>query len=644
MRRRCFLAVFSLPFHPLWRDRDGGQGLIYRFGDCALDVDRQELRRGADLISVEPKVLDLLLFLIRNRARVVSKDDLITHVWQGRIVSESTLTSRITAARQAIGDSGEHQRLIRTVARKGLRFVGDVHEERGGIEERLPAAASPQADAPKRGPRSSERRPITILHCRVGGLMSLSARLEPEDLGDAISAYHGCIRDIVGRHKGYVAKAGDDEVQAYFGYLQADEDDAERAVQAGLAIAAAVGELRSQVLVEKLQASVSIATGLVVVGEAQGGDIAALTVGETPFLASSLLAFTPPGKVVISAGTRRLIGKLFDCRRIDSAPIEAFEVLRQAQVESRFEALDRWGSSSLVGREDELELLTRRWEQTQQGSGRVVLVIGEPGIGKSRLVQSLRDRIGSEPMQIVFHCSPHHQDSALHPVIGRLSRASGIERDDSAGTKLAKLEALLAQSGASDPDDVALLSSLLSIPASERHPISALPPRLLRERTFLALIGYLKRMAALPPLLVVFEDIHWIDPTSLELLGLVIERLPHLPILLLVTARPEFASPWSDLDIRITTLPLPRLSRRSGEALVRQVTVGKSLPSDVQEQILARTDGVPLFIEELTKAMLESGFWWMPAITIPPPGWCRRLPFRRRFMLLFWRGSIGWRR
>ena len=262
---------------------------------------------------------------------------------------------------------------------------------------------------------------------------------------------------------------------------------------------------------------------------------------------------------------------------------------------------------ALVGRDEELELLTRRWHQSKQGSGRVLLVVGEPGIGKSRLVQALRDRVGSEAWtQTVFHCSPHHQSSALHPVIERLARASGIERDDKAGTRLNKLEALLARSGEGNPEEIALLSSLLSIPASDRFPVPALPPQRLKERTFAALMAYLKRMTGLGPLLAIFEDIHWIDPTSLELLSWMVEQAPTMRILIVATSRPEFKVPWPT-SRHTSSMLLGRLDRYEGHALISAVTGGRSLPPDVIEQILDRTDGVPLYIEELSRTIMESG-------------------------------------
>jgi DNA-binding winged helix-turn-helix (wHTH) protein/predicted ATPase len=614
----CGKPVFSLYFpFPLTQDSGvnlSGAALVYRFGEFSLDLDRQELRRSSEHVSVEPSVFDLLRYLILNRDRLVTKDDLIQHVWGGRIVSESTLTSRITAMRHAIGDSGQQQRFVRTIPRKGLRFVGDIYEDNGQATEALPPQSAIPLSTPTLLPnaRSAERRPITILHCRIAGPISLAARLDPEDLAEVFSTYHACIRDIIARHRGVMAKYGGDEAQAYFGYLQAEEDDAERAAHAGLTIAATVGQLRSNVLAHRLQASVGIATGLVVIGEPQGSNIAAATVGEAPFVAAKLLASAAPGSVVICSSTRQLIGNLFECRRLDPDPDagpsgEAFEVLRQGAIESRFEALDRRGNSPLVGRDEEVELLTRRWQQAAEGDGRVVLIVGEPGIGKSRLTQALRDRIASEPhTQVLFHCSPHHQSSALHPVIERLSRAAGIERDDSAEARIAKLEALLTQAGSCSAEDIAVLASLLSIPGGDRFPMPILTPQRLKERTFQALIAHMRRLADSQPLLVVFEDLHWIDPTSLELLTSWVDQAPAGLILIVTTFRPEFKPPWA-IGRHVSTMLLGRLGRDESRALVTGVTKQMALPQDILEQILDRTDGIPLYIEELSKSVIESG-------------------------------------
>ena len=511
--------------------------MIYAFEDYSLDTDRSELRRGTNPIAVEPQVFDLLLFLVRNRARVVSKDDMIAAVWNGRIVSESTLSSRITAVRQAISDSGEQQRLIRTVARKGHRFVGQVREEQRSEDANAEKPAARGDDSLSAGTVRSagaERRQLTIMVCNMVGSTALSARLDPEDLQEVMAACHSCVRNVVERHGGFVAEYTRDGAVAYFGYPQAHEEDAERAVRAGLAVSRAVGELSIKGLADTLQVRVGIVTGLVVIddGSHAGSAAGPAVVGETPFLAARLLELASPGAVVISGSTRRLLGSLFDYRELGDAeqrgiaePVKACQVLSESGIASRSDALR--SRTRLIGREEEVDLLWRRWIQVgESGQCRVVLVSGEPGIGKSRLVATLEDAAQTKQhARLRYFCSPHHTQSALHPVVAQLERAARIERGDGAHTRLGKLEALLAPSSACLAEDMPLFAALLSISAGDRYPLPNATPQRLRERTVNALLAHLKHLAARQPVLMVFEDLHWIDPTSLELLSLIIDQM-----------------------------------------------------------------------------------------------------------------------
>jgi class 3 adenylate cyclase/tetratricopeptide (TPR) repeat protein len=593
--------------------------VIYVFEDYSLDPDRQELRRGTDLLAVEPQVFDLLHYLIRNRDRVVSKDEMIATVWKGRIVSESALTSRLTAVRQAIGDSGKKQRLIRTVPRKGVRFVGEVRGEQPSTD------AGPATPAPERkrdetaspsGARSGspERRQLTIMVCDVIGSAALSEHLDPEELHEAMSACYGCVRETVGHYDGFVAKYMADRVLVYFGYPIAHEDDAERAVRAGLATTKAISDLKIERLAKPLQARIGIATGLVIVGDLietdAGGEHA--VVGETPHLASRLLTLADPGTVVISTGTRHLIGGLFEYCTLDAVKlngttesIEASQVLRESAVESRFEAL-RSSGTPLVGREEELELLLRRWNQVKSGEGRVVLIWGEPGIGKSRLVAALQDSVKTEAHTCVrFYCSPHRTQTALHPVIGQLEHAAGFEPNESDAVKLDKLERVIILSSQEMDRDIALFADFLSISTGSRHAPLSFSPQRRKELLLDRLIAQTVGLAARQPVLMILEDAHWIDPTTRELFDITIERVRNLPVMLIVTYRPEFAPPWLGQS-HVTTLTLNRLGRRENAILIKQVAGGKELPAVLLEQIITRTDGVPLFIEEMTKSVLES--------------------------------------
>jgi class 3 adenylate cyclase/predicted ATPase len=493
----------------------------------------------------------------------------------------------------------------------GVSLVGHRRKLLAAIAAlRSDTAAPPE---PAAGVVTAERRQLTVMFCDLVGSTELSSRLDPEDLREVIAAYHRTVAEIVTRFDGFVAKYMGDGVLVYFGYPQAHEDDAERAVRAGLGVIDSVGRL--DVKSVELRARVGIATGLVVVGDliGEGSAQEQSVVGETPNLAARLQALAEPDAVIIAAGTRRLLGDLFEHRDLGTlevrgiaAPVPAWQVLRPNVVESRFEALRGSALTTLVGRDEEIDLLLRRWARAKAGNGQVVLISGEPGLGKSRLTAELEERLQVEPhLHLRYFCSPYHQDSALYPFIDQLARAAGFAGDDPAASKLSKLEAVLTRAAPPD-EDVALLADLLSLPASERHPLPNLGPQRKKERTLEALIRQLEGLARRQPVVMVLEDAHWIDPTSCELLDLAVERAHSLPVLLIVTFRPEFQTPWTGQP-QVTVLALSRLDRRDRTALVTQIAGGKALPDEVVGQIVDRTDGVPLFVEELTKTVLESG-------------------------------------
>jgi class 3 adenylate cyclase/predicted ATPase len=478
----------------------------------------------------------------------------------------------------------------------------------------LSQSATTVTSAPTSPPLiDAERRQLTVMFCDLVGSTELSARLDPEDLREVIAAYHRVVTAAVTAFDGFVAKYMGDGVLIYFGYPRAHEDDAERTVRAGLGVIDAVGRLNVRSV--KLQARAGIATGLVVVGDliGEGSAQEQSVVGETPNLAARLQALAEPDAVVIAAGTRRLVGDLFEYRDLGAVevkgiavPVHAWQVLRPSAVESRFEALRGVVLTPLIGRDEEIGLLLRRWARATAGDGQVVLVSGEPGIGKSRIAAALEKHIRAEPhLRLRYFCSPHHQDSALYPFIAQLERAAGFARDDPPASRLEKLEAVLALAGPPD-EDVALLADLLSLSALERHPLPNLSSQRKKQRTLVALLRQLEGLARHQPVVMVFEDAHWIDPTSRELLDLTVERIGSLPVLLIVTFRPEFQPPWTGQP-QVTVLALNRLDRRDRTVLVEQIAGGKALSDEVVAQIADRTDGVPLFVEELTKSVLESG-------------------------------------
>jgi class 3 adenylate cyclase/predicted ATPase len=479
------------------------------------------------------------------------------------------------------------------------------------ISELIGAAPEPAIRKEPKPQDTAERRQVTVMFSDLVGSTALAARMDPEDLREVISAYQKCVAEIVQRFGGYVAKYMGDGVLVYFGYPQAHEHDAERAVRAGLELIQAVSGLRSDA---PLQTRVGIATGLVVVGDLIGSGAAQeqAVVGETPNVAARLQGIAEPNTVVMAESTRKLLGNLFDLQDLSaqdlkgiSSPVRAWAALRPASVESRFEALHTSGLTELVGREEELEILLRRWSKAKTGEGQVVLLSGEAGIGKSRLTAALLEKLTGEPhTRLRNFCSPQHTDSALYPTISQIERAAGFTHDNTPEAKLNKLDALLAQTSTSK-QDAALFAEMLSLPNDGRYPALELTSEQRRQRTLEALVSQIEALTRQNPVLMIFEDAHWTDPTTLELFGRVVDRVRSLRVLLIVTFRPDFDPPWVGRAY-VTFLAINRLGEREILAMIEGVIGNKPLPANIRQDIIERTDGIPLFVEEITKAVLEA--------------------------------------
>ena len=505
------------------------------------------------------------------------------------------LTDRDLKGELGVVSLGDRRRLLRAIAH--------LAEAASAAPQLAPGFEASRGD-------EAERRQVTVMFSDLVGSTALSAYMDPEDLREIHSAYQQCAVEAVRRFDGFVARYMGDGVLVYFGYPQAHEDDAERAIRAGLELITAVTALKTRAF---LQTRVGMATGLVVVGDLIGSGASQErgVVGETPNLAARLQGIAEPNTVVICNSTRRLLGNLFELEDLGprvikgiDRPTRAWAVLQASSVASRFEALHPMGLTALVGRKEELELLQRCWFKATGNEGQVVLLSGEAGIGKSRLTTAFLEFLADEGhVRLRYFCSPQHTDSALYPIVGQMERAAGLTRVDPPQTKLDKLDSVLKQTSTS-AQDAALFAEMLSLPNDGRYPTLELTPQQRRQRTLEALVLQGEALARSCPVLMVFEDAHWADPTSLELFGRVVDWVRTRSVLLIVTFRPDFEPGWAGKHV--TPLSLTRLAPREVGVIIDHIVGNNPLPANIRQDIIERTDGIPLFVEEMTKAVLEA--------------------------------------
>ena len=484
------------------------------------------------------------------------------------------------------------------------------------LQEPTPLRIAPVSIAPHTP--EAERRQLTVLFCDLADSTRLARELDPEDLREVIRAYQATCVAVIQRFAGYVAQYLGDGLLVYFGYPQAHEDDAQRAVRTGLGMLAAMGTLNTRLVRDKgvrLAVRVGIHTGLVVVGEMGSGDRHEhLALGDTPALAARLQGLAAPDTVVLSDGTYRLVQGYFTWQALGpqtlkgiDTPVQAYQVVGESVAQSRLDVAGVTGLTPLVGREAEVTLLRERWAQSRDGLGQVVVLSGEAGIGKSRLGRVLTERVVDEhTAQLTFRCSPYHTNSALYPVIEHFQRRLQWQRNAPPEATLATLEQAVQAARLPLAEVVPLVAALLSLPVPEQYPPLTLSPQGQKQKTQEALVAWLLAEAAQQPVLAVWEDLHWADPSTLELLGLVLDQVPTARLFLVLTCRPEFQPPWA-LRSYVTPLILTRLTRPQVEEMVLRITGGKPLPTEVLAQVVAKTDGIPLFVEELVKTTLEAG-------------------------------------
>src|SRR5262245_51532312 len=557
-------------------------------------------------------ILDQIVHLLRSRGHVSYRALQRQFALDDALLAD--LKDEILYTHHAVVEDGD----------RGLVWTGDPGTP--GVPATPPPQPAMPQDTPTELPPAmshaaeAERRQLTVLFCDLVDSTVLASQLDPEELREVVRAYQDVCAKVIARFEGHIAQYLGDGLLVYFGYPLAHEDDAQRAVRAGLGMVEAIGQLNTRLTqAQGVQLAVRLGahTGLVVVGNVGGGTRQEqLALGETPNLAARLQGIAAPNTLVISAATLPLLSGFFTYQSLGTSllkglaqPIEVYQVLHESTARSRLDAAGSTGLTPLVGREQEVGLLRERWAQVKEGFGQVVLLSGEAGIGKSRLVQMLKEYVATEPQAwlIPCQCSPYYRNTALYPMIDVLERvALRFERGECPPHKLRKLEGFLVQYGLPLAEAVPLFAILLSLPLTTAYAPLTMSPEQQKQKTLHVFMTIFMRVAARQPLLFVIEDLHWVDPSTLELLSLLVDQCPTSRILALLTFRPDFSPPWMGRS-HATQVTLPRLPRRQAAEMAGRVAHSKTLPAEVMEQVVARTDGVPLFVEELTKMVLESG-------------------------------------
>ncbi|ETX03498.1 MAG: hypothetical protein ETSY1_47050 (plasmid) [Candidatus Entotheonella factor] len=602
----------------------------YHFADCVLDTNQYTLCRAGQLIRLRPKPFQVLSYLLIHHDRVVTKQELAEQFWPDQFITDAVVENTLKAARQAVGDSGRAQTIIRTVRGVGYRVVvsiitdSDVPEVDPPLvpaeldtDQELAIAGEPTLSL--QPPASdAERRQLTVLVCRVVDSTSLSSQMALEDYLAVLQAYHRTCADVIKRLEGYLAQHLEDGLLTYFGYPLARENDAHRAIRASLEIMDALKPLSHRLEQDigiRLKVQFGIHTGLVIIGALGTGERREpLALGETPKLAAQLQSLAEPGTVVISQATARLVQGYFTLREHPGhtlpgmmAEMRAFQVMAPTEVQNRLDAAGLDGLTPMVNREAERSLFFQHWEQVQEGRGRVIIVNGEAGIGKSRLVQTMRDTLDDKACtQLECWCSPYYQNSAWYPVIELWQRCFQEQDEDTPQARLQHLETTLAKLTLPLEETLPLMASLLSLPYDEhRFPTLSLSPQAQRDQTLETMLAMTLALASRQPVLFLVEDLHWADPSTLEFLDLLVEQIPTSHLCLVCTCRPSASVTWGNRSY-CYEISLDRLSQRHVEEMMVGVARGKRLPADVLEQVGEKTDGVPLFVEELTKTVLET--------------------------------------